>query len=222
MVVHYAYLGGCAGRHEALLHEIAALYDGANNGLIKFGTTDAQRKLRTTRRRAEQALVDLNDIGLAEDRRDSSKRRLWSLAHLRCDATGRPALRPWDTKLTRRVDEHDARWWPWSAAEVTQVRRDCLRIYEANTCARWADRQYSVEFLLKLGDHVDAVDAEEMAERLNASGGGWMERFDHPPFGFHDRASKESKFSKEEQEAFDARLFKKSPGSLVEGEALAF
>jgi hypothetical protein len=71
--------------------EIAALYDGANNGYLKFGASDAQSKLRTTRKRAEQALIDLNDLGLAEDRRDTSKRRFWSLAHLRCDVTGRPA-----------------------------------------------------------------------------------------------------------------------------------
>jgi hypothetical protein len=198
------------------LIEIAALYDGANNGNLKFGVSDAQRKLRTTRRRAEQALTDLNDIGLAFDWRDGGKRRFWSLAHLRCDVTGRAAMKPWETNLPRRLDEHDnRRRWDWTREELQTVIKDCALVLTGNTCARFSDQGYAEDFISRLNENWPAELTKlsddplaMIASRIN----DWPLRwdFDHPPFRFHERANMPSKFSPEEREAFEARLFKKT------------
>ena len=188
--------------------EIAALYDGANNGFLKFGISDAQRKLRTTRKRAAQALVDLNDLGLAEDRIDTSRRRLWSLVHLHCDATGRPATKPWETKLARRVDEHDKRWWEWTSEEVKSVWNDCRAALEGNTCARFSDREYAEDFLSTVTEKFpsDQADLGAVVKWLNS---GRFMGVDHPPFRFHERANMESKFTPEQREAFEVAVIQK-------------
>jgi hypothetical protein len=93
------------------------------------------------------------------------------------------------------------------------VRADSFKAHRNNTCARFSDKQYAFEFVERadLPQNKAANDAE-IAEQLNAS--GWMDRFDHPPFGFADRVSRVSKFTLAEQRVFEDRLYKSRPASL--------
>jgi len=180
---------------KACFVEITALFDGHNNGRLKFGITSAERKLGISRSRARKALSDLRGLGLAEDLSNSDRKpATWSLAHLYCNVTGKPAIMPWQSAAERARRELLFRTYPWSRDQVDAVLNDCALIENGGTFATADDRAYadaawmwvdevfpheSHEEMLRVPD-IKAKVADYLTEREVA----------HPPLGFSHRAQR--------------------------------
>jgi DNA-binding transcriptional MocR family regulator len=93
---------------RAIYLELAMLYRGNNNGSIGLSVRQAAQAIQASRATAARALVHLQDRGfiVATTRgRFKLKRHAteWRLTEFRCDLTGQPASRDFETWTTADI-----------------------------------------------------------------------------------------------------------------------
>ena len=100
------------GNARAIYIELAALYCGNNNGRISYSQRQAVQTIHVSKTTALRAMAALQDRGfivaVTKGRFDRLRRATeWQLTEFRCDVTGQPASRDFET---------------WSTAEIFHLR----------------------------------------------------------------------------------------------------
>jgi hypothetical protein len=96
------------GNARAVYLEVAMLYRGNNNGRIGFSARQARRAIPISRVTAFRALVALQDRGfivaMTKGRFDRQRHTTeWRMTEFRCDVTGSPATRDFETWTTATI-----------------------------------------------------------------------------------------------------------------------
>jgi hypothetical protein len=96
----------CVAR--AIYLEIAAFYNGTNNGSIGLSARQAAEAVRVSKDTAARAMVVLQDRGFivatAKGRFDHLRRATrWRLTEFKCDLTGQPASRDFELWHTANI-----------------------------------------------------------------------------------------------------------------------
>jgi hypothetical protein len=178
---------------KACFVEIAALFDGNNNGKLPFGVRAAGWKLGISRARARKALADLQSLGLAEDLSDGERKpATWRLAHLYCNVTGKPAIMPWRSAAQQARQELAHRTYPWTGEQVHAVVCSRVLIDLGDTQATDEDKAYAdaaSNWFVEAGADLNCdVDLEPGAEIYSTIAGYLTEhKVAHAPLGFSSR-----------------------------------
>ena len=93
---------------RAVYVELAMLYRGNNNGSIGFSARQAARSIRVSKATAARAMIVLQDRGFivatTKGRFDLKRHATeWRLTEFRCDLTGQPASRDFETWVTADI-----------------------------------------------------------------------------------------------------------------------
>ncbi|MCP3464475.1 hypothetical protein [Bradyrhizobium sp. CCGUVB23] len=96
------------GNARAIYIELAMLYRGNNNGSIGFSAREAARSILVSKATAARALIVLQDRGFivatTKGRFDIKRQATeWRLTEFRCDLTGQPASRDFETWVTADI-----------------------------------------------------------------------------------------------------------------------
>jgi hypothetical protein len=96
------------GNARSVYLELAALYNGNNNGRIGFSARQAAKIMPVSRATAFRALVALQDRGfivaMTKGRFDRQRHATrWRLTEFKCDLTGQPASRDFEAWTTADI-----------------------------------------------------------------------------------------------------------------------
>ena len=96
------------GNARAIYVELAMLYRGTNNGLIGFSARQAARAIPVSMATAARAMIKLQDRGfiVAVTKGHFARKReatRWRLTEFKCDLTGQPASRDFETWTTADI-----------------------------------------------------------------------------------------------------------------------
>jgi DNA-binding transcriptional MocR family regulator len=96
------------GNARAIYVELASLYHGTNNGSVGLSSRQAAEAVHVSKDTAARALSLLQDRGFivatAKGRFDRLRRATrWRLTEFRCDLTGQPATRDFESWLTAEI-----------------------------------------------------------------------------------------------------------------------
>lgn len=183
--------------HEASLEtkacfvEIAALFNGHNNGQLKFGVSSAALELGISRARARKALSDLQSLGLAEDLSGGERKpATWRLVHLYCDVTGKPAVKPWESAAAVARWQLALKTYPWTGDQVDAVFRTCVLMGRPgeDTSATAEDRAYADAALKWIGEVFPQANLDDLkpGPDMYATIAGYLtkRKIAHPSTGF--------------------------------------
>ena len=164
--------------------QIAARYDGENNGRIEFRIRDAH----LSRSRASAAFEELEELDLAVNvNAGLNKVATWRLPHLHCNVTGARAVKNWSRK------------WVWTEREIVAVLQACHYLAETyvdpgeNWCSGMptrGDLWYAKDHVIYEGIHdgYKLTDAQKAALIEISEGNGvfepWMMR--HSDFSLQE------------------------------------
>jgi hypothetical protein len=96
------------GNARAIYIELAALYCGNNNGRISYSQRQAAQAIHVSKTTALRAMAALQDRGfivaVTKGRFDRLRHATeWQLTEFRCDVTGQPASRDFETWSTAEI-----------------------------------------------------------------------------------------------------------------------
>ena len=96
------------GNARAIYIELAMLYRGTNNGRIGFSARQAARAIPASTATAARAMIKLQDRGfiVAVTKGHFARKReatRWRLTEFKCDLTGQPASRDFETWTTADI-----------------------------------------------------------------------------------------------------------------------